>query len=87
MLTHSAKAGAFNLQSAVTEALISMRRAGADVIISYFVPKVCALIKLSKIEHFKLFLISKVLRKKTMVILFQQLFSFQILKKWKEDSN
>ena len=83
MLTHSAKAGAFNLQSAVTEALISMRRAGADVIISYFVPKVYALIKLSKIEHF----IIKVLPKKTMVILFQQLFSFQILKKWKEDSN
>lgn len=40
MLTHAAKAGAFNLQSAVTESLISMRRAGADVIITYFVPKI-----------------------------------------------
>ena len=40
MLTHSANAGAFNLKSAVTEALVSMRRAGADVIITYFAPKV-----------------------------------------------
>ena len=40
MLTLSAKAGAFNLQGAVTESLVSMRRAGADVIITYFVPKV-----------------------------------------------
>ena len=40
MLTHSANAGAFNLQAAVTEALTSMRRAGADVIITYFAPKV-----------------------------------------------
>ena len=40
MLTHSANAGAFNLKSAVMESLVSMRRAGADVIITYFAPKV-----------------------------------------------
>jgi porphobilinogen synthase len=40
MLTHSANAGAFNLKAAVTESLVSMRRAGADVIITYFAPKV-----------------------------------------------
>ena len=40
MLSHSANAGAFDLKSAVMESLISMRRAGADVIITYFAPKV-----------------------------------------------
>ena len=40
MLTHAANAGAFDLQTAVMESLVSMRRAGADVIISYFTPKV-----------------------------------------------
>ena len=45
MLTHAAKAGAFNLKAAVKESLVSMRRAGADVIISYFTPKVSSLFK------------------------------------------
>ena len=40
MLVHAAMAGAFDLQAAVTESLVSMRRAGADVIITYFAPKV-----------------------------------------------
>ena len=40
MLTHSANAGAFDLKSAVMESLVSMRRSGADVIITYFAPKV-----------------------------------------------
>ena len=40
MLTHAAKAGAFELKAAVMESLVSMRRAGADVIITYFAPKV-----------------------------------------------
>ena len=40
MLVHSANAGAFDLKAAVLESLISMRRAGADVIISYFTPRV-----------------------------------------------
>merc|ERR1712110_53876 len=40
MLVHSANAGAFDLKAAVLESLISMRRAGADVIISYFTPRI-----------------------------------------------
>ena len=40
MLSHSANAGAFDLKAAVMESLVSMRRAGADVIITYFAPKV-----------------------------------------------
>lgn len=39
MLYHGAKGGAFDLRDAVLETLVSMRRAGADVIITYFVPK------------------------------------------------
>ena len=61
MLHHGAAAGAFNLETTLLEvdplkhgfvvALISsqvatsMRRAGADVIISYFTPKLLNLIK------------------------------------------
>ncbi|ESO98822.1 hypothetical protein LOTGIDRAFT_114080 [Lottia gigantea] len=39
MLYHGAKAGAFKLQDIVLESLQSMRRAGADIIITYFVPQ------------------------------------------------
>ena len=38
MLLHGAKAGAFDLKSTLMEVLTSMRRAGADCIITYFVP-------------------------------------------------
>eukprot|EP00795_Rhopilema_esculentum_P010845 gene10842-19662_t len=38
MLYHASKAGAFQLEAAVLEAVTSMRRAGADIIISYFTP-------------------------------------------------
>lgn len=38
MLLHGAKAGAFELKPVLKEVLTSMRRAGADCIISYFVP-------------------------------------------------
>eukprot|EP01092_Planopodium_desertum_P015521 TRINITY_DN8250_c0_g1_i1.p1 TRINITY_DN8250_c0_g1~~TRINITY_DN8250_c0_g1_i1.p1 ORF type:complete len:137 (-),score=17.31 TRINITY_DN8250_c0_g1_i1:15-425(-) len=40
MLWHAAAAGAFKLKDAVMESLISLRRAGADVIISYYTPRV-----------------------------------------------
>ncbi|XP_071155673.1 delta-aminolevulinic acid dehydratase-like [Mytilus edulis] len=38
MLYHGAKAGAFNLKTTLLEVLTSMRRAGADIIISYYTP-------------------------------------------------
>lgn len=38
MLLHGAKAGAFDLKNVLKEVLTSMRRAGADCIITYFVP-------------------------------------------------
>lgn len=44
MLYHGAASGAMNLEAAVWETLISMRRAGVDVIISYFTPLVLDLI-------------------------------------------
>ncbi|KAG1688235.1 Delta-aminolevulinic acid dehydratase [Nymphon striatum] len=40
MLMHASKAGVFELRAVVLETLTSMRRAGADVIISYFTPLV-----------------------------------------------
>lgn len=40
MLTEGAKAGLFDLDVAIDEAFTSLRRAGADVIISYFTPRV-----------------------------------------------
>ncbi|XP_055335490.1 delta-aminolevulinic acid dehydratase-like isoform X2 [Paramacrobiotus metropolitanus] len=40
MLLCAAEAGVVNLKAAVMETFISMRRAGADVIITYFVPEV-----------------------------------------------
>lgn len=45
MLHHGAKAGAFNLRVTLKEVLTSMRRAGADVIISYFTPAILEWIK------------------------------------------
>lgn len=38
MICHGAQQGAFDLKGAVSEILLSMRRAGADVIITYFTP-------------------------------------------------
>lgn len=40
MLYHGAASGAFNLEAAVFETLVSMRRAGVDVVITYFAPLV-----------------------------------------------
>jgi porphobilinogen synthase len=40
MLHHAAQAGAFDLQAAVMESLIGLRRAGADYLITYFAPEV-----------------------------------------------
>lgn len=40
MLHHAAAAGAFDLREAVMESLTGMRRAGADVLITYFAPRV-----------------------------------------------
>ncbi|KAG8178514.1 hypothetical protein JTE90_005407 [Oedothorax gibbosus] len=39
MLYHAAQAGVFSLKDAALESITSMRRAGADVIITYFVPQ------------------------------------------------
>ena len=38
MLYHGSKAGAFDEKAIINEVMTSMRRAGADVIISYFTP-------------------------------------------------
>ena len=40
MLYHGAKNGAFDLEKVLMETLQCMRRAGSDVIISYFTPQV-----------------------------------------------
>ncbi|HBA85302.1 MAG TPA: porphobilinogen synthase [Verrucomicrobia bacterium] len=40
MLHHAAAAGAFDLQKAVMESLAGIRRAGADILITYFAPQV-----------------------------------------------
>lgn len=40
MLYHAAKNGAFDLDAALSESLQGMRRAGADVIITYYAPRV-----------------------------------------------
>ncbi|KAK2164746.1 hypothetical protein LSH36_59g02010 [Paralvinella palmiformis] len=48
MLWHGAKAGAFDLQHILMETLTSMRRAGVDVIISYYTPKVLRWLKEEK---------------------------------------
>ena len=48
MLSHGASNGAFELKKAVLEVLASMKRAGADVIITYFAPKIIGWIKEQK---------------------------------------
>jgi porphobilinogen synthase len=39
MLWHAAKMGAFDLKTAVLETLRGFRRAGADIIITYYTPR------------------------------------------------
>ena len=39
MLRHAAAAGAFDLRMAVSESLAGLRRAGADVVVTYFAPE------------------------------------------------
>jgi porphobilinogen synthase len=39
MLWHAGQNGAFDLKTAVLESLVCLRRAGADIIITYFTPK------------------------------------------------
>jgi len=39
MLWHAAHANAFDLRAAVIESLVGMRRAGADILITYFTPQ------------------------------------------------
>jgi porphobilinogen synthase len=46
MIHHAAKLGAVDFQTALSEILISFRRAGADVIISYFTPMILDWIQL-----------------------------------------
>ncbi|XP_048414751.1 delta-aminolevulinic acid dehydratase [Stegostoma tigrinum] len=45
MLWHGSQAGAFDLRTAVMEALTSFRRAGADIIITYYVPQILKWLK------------------------------------------
>ncbi|XP_076454899.1 delta-aminolevulinic acid dehydratase-like [Babylonia areolata] len=45
MLHHAASAGAFDLRAGVMESLLSMRRAGVDILITYFTPQVLDWIK------------------------------------------
>ncbi|RXM92542.1 Delta-aminolevulinic acid dehydratase [Acipenser ruthenus] len=45
MLWHGAQAGAFELRSAVMEAMTAFRRAGADIIITYYVPQLLTWLK------------------------------------------
>ena len=46
MIYHAAKAGALDFRSALSEVMVSLRRAGADVIISYFTPEILNWIQL-----------------------------------------
>ena len=86
MLVHAANAGAFDLQAAVMEALVSMRRAGADVIITYFAPQVVFIhlitVFLYNISVKNMRTVSSKLR-----YVFIILISFQILRGWKNDVN
>ncbi|EQD50685.1 delta-aminolevulinic acid dehydratase, partial [mine drainage metagenome] len=45
MLRAAASAGAFDLRSAVLETHLSMRRAGADFILTYFAREICGWLK------------------------------------------
>ena len=48
MLWHGAQAGAFDLRSILAEVMHGMRRAGADIIISYYTPAILQWIKEDK---------------------------------------
>jgi porphobilinogen synthase len=39
MLWHAAKAGALDLKTAVLESLVAFRRAGANILITYYAPQ------------------------------------------------
>uniref|UniRef100_A0A8C9M8G4 Delta-aminolevulinic acid dehydratase n=1 Tax=Panthera tigris altaica TaxID=74533 RepID=A0A8C9M8G4_PANTA len=45
MLWHGARAGAFDLKAAVLEAMTAFRRAGADIIITYYTPQLLQWLK------------------------------------------
>ena len=45
MLYHAAKNGAIDLKNVLNEVLLSMRRAGADVIITYFAPLILEMLQ------------------------------------------
>jgi len=48
MLIAGAKAGLFDLDAAIEEAMVSLRRAGTDVVISYFTPRILKRLELTK---------------------------------------
>jgi porphobilinogen synthase len=48
MLWHGAKANAFDLRMILVETIHSMRRAGADIIISYYTPSILRWLKDNK---------------------------------------
>ena len=48
MLWHGAKANAFDLRMILVETIHSMRRAGADIIISYYKPSILRWLKDNK---------------------------------------
>ncbi|XP_043477004.1 delta-aminolevulinic acid dehydratase isoform X2 [Leptopilina heterotoma] len=50
MLLHGANNGAINLESVLLEILLSMRRAGADCIITYFTPMLLDLLQPKRLE-------------------------------------
>uniref|UniRef100_A0A8C7F5A0 porphobilinogen synthase n=1 Tax=Oncorhynchus kisutch TaxID=8019 RepID=A0A8C7F5A0_ONCKI len=45
MLWHGAQAGAFDLRTAVLESMTAFRRAGADIIITYYTPQLLTWLK------------------------------------------
>jgi len=45
MLIQGAKAGLFDLDTAIDEAFTSLRRSGTDIIISYFTPRILKRLK------------------------------------------
>ena len=48
MLHHGDKAGSFDLDAMLMEILTCMRRAGGDVIVTYYAPRILELIKMGK---------------------------------------
>ena len=45
MIYHGAQAGTFNLHDILVEVMSGMRRAGADIIISYYTPQILRWLK------------------------------------------